>query len=157
MGDLGKLIVAKGFKKLPKLQKIAQSGHTGHWPPSAWIISIIYLCCFPGLLMHFYLFNHDIHLVMVYLLSLNTHLHLLSLRVFEKKSPFHIFATYEASYIPGHEVRTLCVYYLWYLCYYLDIAYVIFMCIVYVIFMCIANVISMCIVYVIFMCIVMWS
>ena len=29
MGDLGKLIVAKGFKKLPKLQEIAQSGHTG--------------------------------------------------------------------------------------------------------------------------------
>ena len=28
--DLGKLIVAKGFKKLPKVQKIAQSGHTGH-------------------------------------------------------------------------------------------------------------------------------
>ena len=28
MGDLGKLIVAKGFKKLPKVQKIAQSGHT---------------------------------------------------------------------------------------------------------------------------------
>ena len=27
---LGKLIVAKGFKKLPKVQKIAQSGHTGH-------------------------------------------------------------------------------------------------------------------------------
>ena len=26
--DLGKLIVAKGLKKLPKLQKIAQSGHT---------------------------------------------------------------------------------------------------------------------------------
>ena len=26
--DLGKLIVAKGFKKLPKVQKIAQSGHT---------------------------------------------------------------------------------------------------------------------------------
>ena len=25
---LGKLIVAKGFKKLPKVQKIAQSGHT---------------------------------------------------------------------------------------------------------------------------------
>ena len=24
-----KLIVAKGFKKLPKVQKIAQSGHTG--------------------------------------------------------------------------------------------------------------------------------
>ena len=27
VGDLGKLIVAKCFKKLPKLQKIAQSGH----------------------------------------------------------------------------------------------------------------------------------
>ena len=29
MGDLGKLIGAKGFKKMPKVQKIAQSGHTG--------------------------------------------------------------------------------------------------------------------------------
>ena len=28
MGDLGKLIAAKGFKKLPKVQKIAKSGHT---------------------------------------------------------------------------------------------------------------------------------
>ena len=28
VGDLGKLIVAKGFKKLTKVQKIAQSGHT---------------------------------------------------------------------------------------------------------------------------------
>ena len=28
VGDFGKLIVAKGFKKLPKVQKIAQSGHT---------------------------------------------------------------------------------------------------------------------------------
>ena len=27
--NLGKLIVAKGLKKLPKVQKIAQSGHTG--------------------------------------------------------------------------------------------------------------------------------
>ena len=27
--DLGKLIVAKGLKKLLKVQKIAQSGHTG--------------------------------------------------------------------------------------------------------------------------------
>ena len=27
--DLGKLMVAKGFKNLPKVQKIAQSGHTG--------------------------------------------------------------------------------------------------------------------------------
>ena len=29
VGVLGKFIVAKGFKKLPKVQKIAQSGHTG--------------------------------------------------------------------------------------------------------------------------------
>ena len=28
VGDLGKLIVAKGFKKLPKVQVITQSGHT---------------------------------------------------------------------------------------------------------------------------------
>ena len=28
--DLGKLIVAKGFKKLPKVQKIAKSGHTAN-------------------------------------------------------------------------------------------------------------------------------
>ena len=37
MGDLGKLIVAKGFKKLPKVQKIAQSGHTATYvraPPA---------------------------------------------------------------------------------------------------------------------------
>ena len=29
--DLGKLIVAKGLKKLPKVQKIAQSVHTPIW------------------------------------------------------------------------------------------------------------------------------
>ena len=28
--DLGKFIVAKGFKNMPKVQKIAQSGHTAH-------------------------------------------------------------------------------------------------------------------------------
>ena len=28
MGDLGKLIVAKCFKNLPKVQQILQSGHT---------------------------------------------------------------------------------------------------------------------------------
>ena len=28
-GDLGKLIVTKSFKKLPKVQKIAQYGHIG--------------------------------------------------------------------------------------------------------------------------------
>ena len=47
--DLGKLIVAKGFKKLPKVQKIAQSGHTAplvEWsiPPLEVhrLISVIY-------------------------------------------------------------------------------------------------------------------
>ena len=34
-GILGQLIVAKGFKKLPKDQKIAQSGHTGY--ASSWV------------------------------------------------------------------------------------------------------------------------
>ena len=28
VGELGKLIVTKGFKKLPKVQKIVKSGHT---------------------------------------------------------------------------------------------------------------------------------
>ena len=32
VGDLGKIIVATGFEWLPKLQKIAQSGHTGNGP-----------------------------------------------------------------------------------------------------------------------------
>ena len=34
MEDLGKLILAKDFKKLPKVQKIAKSGHTGGVVPS---------------------------------------------------------------------------------------------------------------------------
>ena len=29
VGDLGKIIVATGFEKLPKVQKIAKSGHSG--------------------------------------------------------------------------------------------------------------------------------
>ena len=29
--DLGKLIVAESFKKLPKIQYITQSGHTESW------------------------------------------------------------------------------------------------------------------------------
>ena len=29
VGDLGKIIVATGLEWLPKVQKIAQSGHTG--------------------------------------------------------------------------------------------------------------------------------
>ena len=31
VGNLGKLIVAKDLKKVPKFQKIAQSGHTDCW------------------------------------------------------------------------------------------------------------------------------
>ena len=30
MGNLGKIIVASGFQWLPKVQTIAQSGHTGY-------------------------------------------------------------------------------------------------------------------------------
>ena len=33
LGDFGKLIVAKGFKKLSKVQKMARSGHTAHNSP----------------------------------------------------------------------------------------------------------------------------
>ena len=40
--DLGKLIVAKGVKKLPKVQKIAQSDHTGRMGASA--INLIPKC-----------------------------------------------------------------------------------------------------------------
>ena len=32
VGDLGKIIVAKGFEKLPKVQCIVQSGHTAYDP-----------------------------------------------------------------------------------------------------------------------------
>ena len=31
VGELGKLIVAKGLEKLPKVQLTAQSGHTGSY------------------------------------------------------------------------------------------------------------------------------
>ena len=31
VGDLGKLIAAKGFQKLPKVQKITKSGHTAYF------------------------------------------------------------------------------------------------------------------------------
>ena len=32
VGDLGKIIVATGFELLPKVQKIAKSGHTDGMP-----------------------------------------------------------------------------------------------------------------------------
>ena len=35
VGDLGKSIVSKGFKKLPKVQSITQSGHTALVPRNA--------------------------------------------------------------------------------------------------------------------------
>ena len=36
VGDLGKFVVAKGFKKLPKVQKIANSGHTAREVSMFW-------------------------------------------------------------------------------------------------------------------------
>ena len=33
VGDLGKFIVAKGFKELPEIQYIAKSGHTANYLP----------------------------------------------------------------------------------------------------------------------------
>ena len=41
LGDLGKLIVVKGFKKWPKFQKIAQSGHTEGVPQQQTITTAI--------------------------------------------------------------------------------------------------------------------
>ena len=43
--DWGKLIVAKGFKKLPKVQNIAQSGHTAPAPLSSWGAAIAQWIC----------------------------------------------------------------------------------------------------------------
>ena len=43
MVDLEKLIVVKGFKKLPKVQLIAQSGHTGRvWRKSSSKLNVIH-------------------------------------------------------------------------------------------------------------------
>ena len=51
VGDLGKLIVAKGFKKLPKVQKIARSGHTAYDAgfltlKHIYIRKLLFICCF---------------------------------------------------------------------------------------------------------------
>ena len=40
VGNLGKIIVATGFEWLSKVQKIAQSGHTGPVGPSAYILQV---------------------------------------------------------------------------------------------------------------------
>ena len=50
VGDLGKIIVAIGLKWLPKVQKIAQSGHTG-WRTSMdtdnlLVSPILFVYCF---------------------------------------------------------------------------------------------------------------
>ena len=43
VGDLGKLIVATGFEWLPKVQKIAQSGHTDRMLHSIYSMRLLYL------------------------------------------------------------------------------------------------------------------
>ena len=43
VGDLGKIIVAKGFEKLPKVQKIAKFGHTDRQLQHAIINANFYL------------------------------------------------------------------------------------------------------------------
>ena len=43
MGDLDKLLVAKGFKKLSKVQKIDQSGHTASRSLPLWKGRVIHL------------------------------------------------------------------------------------------------------------------
>ena len=45
--DLGKLIVAKDFKKLPKVQKIAKSGHTAGDGPFTSLLTELLTTLFP--------------------------------------------------------------------------------------------------------------
>ena len=40
VGNLGKIIVATGFEWLPKVQKIAQSGHTARICPSGKLLRL---------------------------------------------------------------------------------------------------------------------
>ena len=55
LGDLGKLIITEGFKKLPKVQKIARSGHTGYGVANAYGPSISRQEVFIKLSFKFYL------------------------------------------------------------------------------------------------------
>ena len=48
VGDLGKLIVAKGFKNCHKFNLIAQSGHTGCGIPIFVLSKGIILLCLPS-------------------------------------------------------------------------------------------------------------
>ena len=41
VGNLGKIIVATGFKWLPKVQKITQSGHTARYLPFAFNVLLL--------------------------------------------------------------------------------------------------------------------
>ena len=43
VGDLGKLIVAKAFKKLPKVQKITNSGHIVKWRKSLKLLMLLFI------------------------------------------------------------------------------------------------------------------
>ena len=49
VGDLGKVIIAKGFKKLPKVQKNTQSGHTDHIgsyiDKNVWCVTLVNYDC----------------------------------------------------------------------------------------------------------------
>ena len=70
MRDLDKLIVPKDFKKLPKVQKIAQSGHTAASTmdlriPSTFTLSPFLIKCFflkmaiPGLFSFIFVFSNQ--------------------------------------------------------------------------------------------------
>ena len=62
--DLGKLIVAKGFKKLSKVQKIANSGHTApHLPTQTGLNNSLQdesINLFPSSLLRLHLSNFPI-------------------------------------------------------------------------------------------------
>ena len=57
--DLGKLIVAKGLKKLPKVQKIAQSGHTAQEMLFLKLFEKLVAAAFEGFSILFSWFNSD--------------------------------------------------------------------------------------------------
>ena len=46
VGDLSKIIVTKGFKKSPKVQKIAKSGHTGAYTIVVGKFALVYIKIF---------------------------------------------------------------------------------------------------------------
>ena len=60
VGDLDKLIVAKGFKKLPKVQKIARSGHTGPNQDFQWNFAFFIKLNAPASFVYFRSFSNNI-------------------------------------------------------------------------------------------------